>query len=190
MTSASSASPPPVLSRCARSPRSGAPTPWRRLKQTIPPDDDVVAVDGDAESTLVVFTHDADEACPGVGSTAEAVRALRIDRKTGAESMLDLSPADCDHAPGPFWIASAAPGGLTVGWVERMTKLPPKAPPISGVALRTLAAGGMKSRRIELQADAVSDGRCNASGCSLAGLMRPAGSDGMQPETIGVFAYP
>src|SRR5277367_1476033 len=53
----------------------------------------ILSLDGDAHSTLVVFTHDAADACPGIGSTAEAVRALRIDRKTGAESLLDLAPA-------------------------------------------------------------------------------------------------
>ena len=116
-TSVSSASPRPAPSRCARSPRTGAPTPWRRLKQTVPPDDDIVAVDGDAEPTLIVFTHDADDACPGIGSTAEAVRALRVDRKTGAETVLDLAPADCNQAPGPFWIAWAPPeASRSAGW--------------------------------------------------------------------------
>jgi hypothetical protein len=173
-------------------PRDGGPDPWRRLKQTLPPDDDVVAVDGNADATFVVFTHDADAACPGIGSTAEGVRALRIDRKTGAESLLDLAAADCDRAPGPFWIAAGAPGGLTVGWVERATRLAARAPPITGVALRTIAAdgGAMKARRIELQADAVVDAGCDDRGCSLAALLRPAGADGMQPEPIAVVDYP
>ena len=96
-----------------------APAPWRRLRQTIPSDDDVVAVDGDGDVTLVVFTHDADESCPGIGSTAEGVRALRIDRKTGVAAALDLAPADCDRSPGPFWIAPA-PAGTMIAWIERL----------------------------------------------------------------------
>src|ERR1700722_273652 len=56
---------------------AGAAVPsWRRLKHIIPADDDIVAVDGDADATLIVYTQDADDACPGVGPTAEAVPAL------------------------------------------------------------------------------------------------------------------
>jgi hypothetical protein len=173
-------------------PHDGAPDSWRRLKESLPPDDDVVAVDGNADATFIVFTHDADAACPGIGSTAESVRALRVDRKTGAESLLDLAAADCDRAAGPFWIAADAPGGLTIGWVERATRLAAKAPPIAGVSLRTIPSGGgvMKPRRIELQADAVVDAGCDDQGCSLAALLRPAGADGMQPEPIAVIGYP
>jgi len=171
-------------------PHDGPPTPWRKLKQTIPPDDDVVAVDGDADATLIAFTHDAEEACPGIGSTAESVSVLRVDRKTGTESLLSLAPADCDRSPGPFWIAATAPGGTTLAWVERTTKLAPKAAPIGGVALRTLAAGGTKSRRIDLVADAVVDAGCDDRACSIAALVRPADGDGMQPEAISVFSYP
>jgi hypothetical protein len=172
-------------------PREGAVTSWRRLRQTIPADDDVVAVDGDADATFIVFTHDADEACPGVGSTAESVRALRVDRRTGAEALLDLAPADCTHTPGPFWIAATAPAGPTVAWVERATQLPATAPPITGAVLRTLAAGGaMKPGRVDLQADAVVDAGCDDRGCSLAALLRAPGADGTQPAAIGVFAYP
>ncbi|HEX3343750.1 MAG TPA: hypothetical protein VHS09_04215, partial [Polyangiaceae bacterium] len=171
-------------------PRDGAPTPWRRLKQSIPPDDDVVAVDGDADATLVVYTHDADDACPGIGSTAESVLALRIDRKTGAESSLTLAPADCDRSPGPFWIAATAPGGATVAWVERGTKQAAKAAPIAGVALRTITPGGTKSRHVDLVADAVVDAGCDDTSCSIAALVRPAGEDGMQPEAVSVLPYP
>jgi hypothetical protein len=174
-------------------PRDGAPTPWRRLRQTLPARDDVVAVDGDAGATFLVFTRDADEACPGIGSTAETVRALRVDRKTGAESFLDLAPADCDRSPGPFWIASTAPEGVTLGWVERATRLAARAPPIVGASLRTVPrvdAGALKARRIDLQADAVVDAGCDDRGCSLAALLRPAGADGTQPEPIAVVPYP
>jgi hypothetical protein len=148
-------------------------------------------VDGDADTTLVVFTHDADDACPGIGSTAESVRALRVDRKTGAESLLELAPADCDHSPGPFWIATAAPGGPAIAWVERTTKLAAKAAPITGVALRSFPPGAeVKPRRIDLQADAVVDAGCDARGCSFAALLRPTDADGMQPEAIAPFSYP
>jgi hypothetical protein len=171
-------------------PRGGSPTPWRRLKHTIPADDDIVAVDGDADATLVVYTQDADDACPGVGSTAEAVHALRIVRKSGDETLLDLAPADCQRSPGPFWIAST-PLGQAVGWIERTARgSSSTAAPIAGASFRLLTAGGMQSRRIEQAADALVDSGCDAKGCSLVALVRPTDGDGMQPETLRAIAYP
>jgi hypothetical protein len=169
--------------------RTGGATAWRKLKHTLAADDDVVAVDGDADSTLVVFTRDADDACPGIGSTAVSVRALRIDRKSGVESLLDLAPADCERSPGPFWIAPS-PAGPTIAWVERTTKLPPKAAAIAGAAFRLVGADGVRAGRIDQRADALVDGGCDARGCSVAALLRPPDGDGMQPEPIGVFTYP
>jgi hypothetical protein len=171
-------------------PKGGSLGAWRKLKHSIPADDDVAVVDGAADAIFIVYTHDAEDACPGVGSTAEAVRALRLDRKTGAETVLDLAPPDCERAPGPFWVAANAPGGPVIGWVERALKRDAKSAPIAGVALRSVTDAGMKAKRIELAADAVSVGGCTAGGCSVGALLRPTGADGMQPEAIAVFAYP
>jgi hypothetical protein len=169
-------------------PRAGQPTPWRRLKHAIPADDDVVAVDGDADATLIVYTQDADDACPGVGSTAEAVHALRVARKSGDETLLDLAPADCARSPGPFWIA-ATPLGQAVGWIERTAKGAATAP-IAGAAFRLVSASGVQPRRIEQAADALVDAGCDTKGCSLAALVRPADADGMQPESLRPIPYP
>lgn len=170
-------------------PRGGTPTPWHRLKHTIPADDDVVTVDGDADATLIVYTQDADEACPGVGSTAEAVHALRVARKSGEETLLDLAPADCSRSPGPFWIAST-PLGQAVGWIERTAKGAATAAPIAGASFRLMTAGGVQSRRIDQAADALVDAGCDAKGCSLAALVRPSDADGMQPEALRAIPYP
>jgi hypothetical protein len=170
-------------------PRGAAPAPWRRLKHTIPADDDVVAVDGDADATLIVYTQDAEDACPGVGSTAEAVHALRVARKSGEETLLDLAPADCARSPGPFWIA-ATPLGQAIGWIERTAKGAATSAPIAGASFRLITAGGVQSRRIEQAADALVDAGCDAKGCSLAALVRPADADGMQPESLRAVAYP
>ncbi len=177
----------------------GAPLgPWRRLKHTIPADDDVVAVDADANATLIVYTHDADDACPGVGVAAEAVKALRVVRKTGDETLLDLAPADCQRSPGPFWIAGT-PLGQAVGWIERTAHVSSgsssndaaaPAAPIAGAALRLITPGGVQSRRIDQAADALVDSGCDAKGCSLAALVRPVDGDGMQPESLRAIAYP
>ena len=51
-------------------PRAGPVAPWRTLKHKLSQDDDVVAVDGDASATFVVFTRDADDTCPGAVSSS------------------------------------------------------------------------------------------------------------------------
>jgi hypothetical protein len=170
-------------------PRTGSPGPWRRLKLGMAEDDDVVAVDGDAAATFVVITHEADSACPEAGATAETVRALRLDRRTGAESLLDLAPADCANARGPFWVASSRQGTV-VAWTERRTGASPRAAPVTGLSFRALRADGVQSGHIDAAADALVDGGCRDGRCSVAVLERAPGSDGTQPEPIRVYAYP
>lgn len=173
-----------------RVPKGGAPTAWKRLKHTIPADDDVVAVDGDASSLVVVYTQDADDACPGVASTAEAVHALRIDLATWDEKAFDLAPASCDRYPGPFWI-TWSPAGAVVAWVDRRPGAAAGVPAIAGASFRVLSAdGSVRSRSIEQPADALVDMGCDARGCAVAALVRPTDGDGMQPEAIQVLAYP
>ncbi len=155
-------------------PRAGSPTPWRTLKHKLAADDDVVAVDGDAAATLVVYTHDAEDACGGVGSSAVVVRAVRIDRATGAETVVDLAPPDCDVSPGPFWIAPV-PGGQAVAWVERSGKLAPNAPPIRRLAVRVVRADGVRPGGATVVADALVDAGCDESSCFAAALVRSTG---------------
>jgi hypothetical protein len=169
--------------------RTGAPTPWRRLDHAIAADDDIVAIDGDAAGTLVVTTHETDESCPDVSATAASVRALRIDRSTGAEAVLDLAPADCERSPGPFWIAAAPGGAPAVAWVERRAGPPPRAAPIDAVVVRVLRPDGVRAGRVDVVADAVADGGCDDRGCMLAALARPPGGDGMGPAPIRVLGY-
>jgi hypothetical protein len=170
-------------------PRGGAPTAWRKVKKTIPADDDVVALDGDASAILVVMTHDSEAACPGVGSTAAGVRAIRIDRKSGDDAILDLAPADCAVTPGPFWI-SDSPVGQVVAWVERRERTSPDAPPISSLAYRVVHPDGVRSAKIDEPSDALVEGGCDSVGCSIAALVRSPGADAMQPSEIRVHHYP
>ena len=170
-------------------PRGGAPGPWRKLKHSLSTDDDVVTVDGDATGIVIVVTHDADDACAEGGAAAESVRALRVDRKTGEESIVPLASADCDRSRGPFWIASA-PSGSLVAWVERRTAQSPKAAPVAGLSFRVFRADGVLAGRIEQPADAIADSGCDDEGCSVAALIREPGADGTRPAPIRVFAYP
>ncbi len=169
--------------------RGAAPTPWLHVKRKLPPDDDVVAVDGAGVATLIVATHDADVACPGVGSTAAEVRAIRVDRKTGDDSLLELAAADCGVAPGPFWI-NDSPEGQVVSWVERRARGSADAPPITSLAYRVLHKdGSIRAGRIEQPSDALVDGGCDSRGCSVAALVRAPGADAMQPSAIRVLHY-
>jgi hypothetical protein len=170
-------------------PRDAEPGPWRKLKHAVSADDDIVTVDGDAAATLIVVTHDTENGCPGTVSTSESVRAIRVDRATREESILELASPDCDHSRGPFWVADS-PSGPVVGWVERRTALPPKTAPIAGMSFRVLAPGGVRAGHIEQPADALVDAGCDERACSVAALVRPLGGDGMQPAPIRVFGYP
>jgi len=165
--------------------RSGA-SPWRRLKHKIGPDDDVVAADGDGATTLVVFTHDVDEACEG-GSTAERARVLRADRAAGQDALFDLARADCRVARGPFWVAGAS-GGAFVAWVERSGGAGPGSAPIEAIAFGA-AGGASPAGRMDLAADAVVQGGCDGD-CWAAALVRAPDADASQPEAIVLRAFP
>ncbi len=169
--------------------RRGPPGRWQRLKHALAADDDVVAVDGDAGGTLIVFTREASQACPDSGVAAESVRVLRVDRKEGEESLMELAPADCAYSRGPFWIASGA-GMPIVAWVERFTSPPPTGPPIAGLAFRVLGSGGLRSGTIRQPADALTDASCEDCGCWTAALLRTLSPDGLSPGAIRLFGYP
>ncbi len=170
-------------------PHGGGLTAWRKLKHRLSPEDDIVAVDGVAQATLVVFTHEAADACGGGGATAERVRALRVDRGTGGEALLDLAPASCDVAKGPFWIA-AAPGAPVVAWVERGAQVSRGAAPIGALELRAVRPDGATASRIDVRADALVDGGCDDTGCFAAALVRAPDADGTTPGRIVVLRYP
>jgi hypothetical protein len=170
-------------------PRGGAPGAWRRLKHGLSADDDIVTVDGDNTATFLVVTNETDGACAEPGLTSESVRAIRVDRKTGEESQVELDSASCDRSRGPFWFAPA-PGGPVVVWVERRTSTPPKSAAISRLAFRTLRPDGVRVGGIEQPADAFVSGGCDERDCSAAALVREPGSDGMHPAVIRVFSYP
>ncbi|HEY4012648.1 MAG TPA: hypothetical protein VGM06_04890 [Polyangiaceae bacterium] len=165
-----------------------ASNPWRKLRHAVSGDDETVCVDGDLSGALVVTTHASEDACAGAGST-DGVRAIRVDAKSGEDTGIELSAADCDRMKGPFWIGSVASGAV-VAWVERPTQSAPKGAPITGVAYRVLHDGGVREGKIEESADAVADGGCRDRGCFVAFLERAPGSDGMHPAPIRLFAYP
>ncbi len=169
------------------------PSAWRRLKHVLSDDDDLVAVDGQPQRSLFVFTRDSDTACPTPESGGQRVRALDVDRATGADRLLELAPPDCQGQRGPFWIPAGltAAGGPIVAWVERGPGTgDKKVPPISGLAYRIVGSEGVRSGRISIAADALVDGDCDDAACFAAALLREPGGDGMSPGPIAVVSYP
>jgi hypothetical protein len=165
--------------------RAGA-GPWHRLKHKVGADDDVVASDGDATSVAVVFTRDVEDACGG-GSTTETVRAIRFDRATGQDSVVDLARPDCHVARGPFWLTDS--GGPSVAWVERAHGGTAGGAPIAALAFGAIAGDAGSSGRIPVAADALAQGASNGA-CWFAALLRAPDADGSQAEAIAVVPYP
>jgi hypothetical protein len=164
----------------------GHASPWKRMKHALAEEDDLVAVDGDATATVIVSTREGSEPCGGE-SGALSVRALRVDRATGADELSVLAPADCASTPGPFWVGSSH--GTLVAWGERRSQPAPGAAPIEHLAYRAASGASAATSRLDLQADALVDAGCDATGCFVAALLRLPGSDVMQPGPIAGFRY-
>jgi hypothetical protein len=174
----------------------GHASPWRRLKHALSEADDVVAVDGDAAATVIVFTREAADACPGAESSAQTVRALRVDRKTGEETVVLLAPADCASTPGPFWLAASPGDGALVAWTHRRSRPGASAAPVDGLAYRALsispdadARADAPAVRAGVEAEALAEAGCDADGCFVAALLRGPDDDGGRPEAIVGVRY-
>ncbi len=148
-------------------------------------------------------TREGRTACPGGEGGGPSVRALRVDRKTGEETLSVLAPDDCASAPGPFWVVGS-PKGTVVAWAEQRAHADPGAAPIEHLTFRVLATpaseGGVEGGssesptpgRLDVQADALADAACDDTGCYAAALLRPdgAGNDASQPGPILGLRYP
>ena len=174
---------------------AGAAGPLRKLKTLIPRDDDVVAVDASPRAVVIVFTEDVGEACPKGGGVAAnvstRVKALRVDRTTFEESVVELSPGMCGREVGPFF-TGALGDAVSVAWVERLPVAGMSRAPIAGLAHRTVPASGLAGElaRIEQPADALVDAGCDGARCYAVALARRAGMDAMVPGLARVLRYP
>jgi hypothetical protein len=164
---------------------------WRRASIKLGPDDDLVAIDGDPRSVLVVITRDASDRCSG--ASAVSVHALRIaraddDADAGA-ALLDLAPYDCAAERGPFWTGVQS-SSFVVGWAER-SHADGGGAPIAALGYRVVGdTPSGEVRRIERSADELVSAGCDRERCFAVALVRPPGQDGMQPEPVEVLAYP
>jgi hypothetical protein len=147
--------------------------PLRKLKTTIPKDDDVVAVDASSKILAIVYTQDASSACPaGDSAVATKVMALRVDRTTFEESTVELSPGRCGHEVGPFFTGVLG-DGVSIAWAERSGEAGKARAPITALAHGLVMPSAAPSLgRIEQPADAVVDAGCDATTCYAVALVR------------------
>ncbi len=164
--------------------------PWRRLHHRLSADDDIVTVDGDATSTIAVYTREAEDACPSSGAPALRVRALRVDRPTSSEAVVDLVAPSCDETPAPIWIDERRGAPPIVGWAERRSREEPGTSPIAGFTYRVLDDGDAGApRHVAIEAQALVNAGCALGVCAVAALESPSG-DAMVAMPIAVVQYP
>ncbi len=174
--------------------KDGVPTALRRLTTIVPDDDDLVALAASRRIIVVVFTEEVGEACPGSGSGAVVssarVKALRIDRTSFEESVVELSPGACGREVGPFF-AGALGDDVSVAWVERLPIKGQSRAPIASFAHRRVVAAGPLAALVRLDqgADALTFAGCGDAQCYGAALVRRAGMDAMVPGMARVIRY-
>lgn len=173
---------------------ASAVSPLRRLKTAIPKDDDVVAVDASTTTIVIVYSEDVSSSCPPSSTGSDSavsthVSALRIDRRTLAEEMVELSPGLCGHEVGPFF-TGALGDAVSVSWVERTGGAHRPHAPIVGLAQALVApAGAPKRARIDQPSDALASAECDADRCYAVALARAPGDDGAVPGRLTVLRY-
>lgn len=174
--------------------RAGTPAPLRTLRTTIPRDDDVVAVDASPKILAVVFTEETAGACPRTGGgdapSSIRVKALRIDRATFEESVVELAPGTCGREVGPFF-TSALGDAVSVAWVERVPVAGQARAPIAGLTHRTVPATGAPGElaHVDQAADGLVDAGCDGARCYAVALARRPGMDAMIPGLARVIRY-
>jgi hypothetical protein len=147
---------------------SEGPGPWHRFAARLLAGDDVVAVDGDGNASIIVFTKDDSGGCDGPG--ASSVHALYRSNEPQMERKFDLAPAECGTDAGPFW-TGAIGERFVVGWVERASVRSPGDSPIRGFAFQTLAATGVgELGHLSRPASEMVDAGCDKEHCYAVAL--------------------
>lgn len=160
--------------------------PWARLKRKLAIDEDVVKVDADKTSAVVVYLKDEGEDCTS-GAPAKSVHALRVDRKTSKESSILLAPAQCGKDVGALWLADHAKS-FVAAWIEPGSRADPA--PIRGFVFRPLAGEASAPTRVAQAADAIVEAGCDGAACFAVALVRDPGADGMAPEALRLLRFP
>ncbi len=178
----------------------GTPGPLRTLTNAIPKDDDIVAVDASARVVVIVYTEDVSELYaptpeqdvdlpPDALMVCTKVAALRIDRRTFEESIVELSPGRCGYEVGPFFTGVVG-DDVAVSWAERAAAAQTARAPIVGLAHALVSPeDAPRLSRVEQPADALAHAGCDANGCRAAALIRREGADAMAPNVVKILRY-
>jgi hypothetical protein len=157
---------------------NGALGPLRRLKAALPKDDDLVAVDASPKVLTLVYTHDVSSECPAKANDTNVstkILALRVDRQTFEESIVELAPGKCGYEVGPF-MTGVVGEGVSVAWSERTGGAGKPRAPITALAHTVVGASGKPVlARIEQAAEALVDAGCDGTRCAAVALVRREG---------------
>jgi hypothetical protein len=157
----------------------GETEPWRRFAARLGEGDDVAAVDGDDDSSLVVYTRDESKSCDG--PAAPSVHVLTLVSSTSVERLLDVEGPECDRDLGPFF-TGAVSGSFVIAWVERASAVPAGGPKVTGLAYRTVLGSGVgEMHRVPKAVEEMVDAGCDKDRCYAVTL-----SGGK----LDSFAYP
>jgi hypothetical protein len=171
----------------------GVLSPWRKLEHKLGDDDEIIALDADTGSLVIVTSQDESDACKE-GATAESVRAIAVDRASGAETRTLLAAADCGREIGNAWVA-LSPAGPTVAWAERGRRTASKSAPIRALFAAKVGVDASAPRRFEQLADGMVEAGCDPAGgasppsCYEVALVRDPASDGMGPEALRLLPF-
>ena len=170
-----------------RETKQGVPDLLHKLKTSIGRDDDVVAVDASPRMVVVVYTVDGGAGCPD--DSGSKILALRIDRRSFEESVIELAPARCGGENGPFFTGVLG-DDVSVAWVERTAGIGNARAPIVALTHATVDIGGKPAAvRIEQPADAIVDAGCDGTNCFAVALARGDDNDVMKPGYARVLRW-
>ena len=171
--------------------------PWKKLKTHVEHEDDVVAVDADAHTTVIVFTREALPACPD-GAARTAVHVVRLDRATlGRTGRARSRPARAAASPGrssPAPSRAASPSrGPSAARSTARGPLPVDALAYVVFSAPVRAAAPQVTvtlTRLPVHADLLVDASCDGQKCYAVAISRVAGSEEIAPDQARVLSYP
>ncbi|MBX3229260.1 MAG: hypothetical protein KIT84_18435 [Labilithrix sp.] len=170
-----------------RETKAGVPDALHKLATTIGRDDDVVAVDATSKMVVIVYTQDA-AGCKA-DETGSRVMALRVDRRSFEESVVELAPARCGGENGPFF-TGVLEDQLSVAWVERTAGVGKARAPIAGLTHTHVdLLGAPIATHLDQPADAIVDAGCDGAKCFAVALVRHDAEDAKTPGYARVIRW-